>query len=266
MYEQRTNNTQTPHQAIAYYRRRNAASPDEKECVENLYDALCSSLLVPENQARFRQSEGVDLLLRCLREKKGGFLGAVKALDSALLNSVPNCEKLVELGGLKAVFPLFMGRGWGGALKGKRQGERDALTEQVASIVASLCMLLMQVPGGGGEGGSSKRAAAREMCEARLLGKFVEGEGEKVDRAVELFVNYDAKVCKGGGMRWVCVGVWEDGWMLVRCGWKGGFALHWLSLFPRRNDLHCTDRHPTNRWPRRGRGRRRRRRLWRRKG
>jgi hypothetical protein len=35
-----------------------------------------------------RQSEGLDLLLRCIREKKGGFLGALKALDSACLNSV----------------------------------------------------------------------------------------------------------------------------------------------------------------------------------
>jgi len=47
------------------------------------------------------------------------------------LLQVPNCEKLIELGGLKALFPLYMGRGWGTALKGKRQGEKEALTEQV---------------------------------------------------------------------------------------------------------------------------------------
>lgn len=75
-------------QAIAYYRRRDATSVEEKECIENLFDCLCSCLLVPENQARFRQSEGLDLLLRCLRERKGGFLGAIKALDSACMNSV----------------------------------------------------------------------------------------------------------------------------------------------------------------------------------
>ena len=118
-----------PPPAIAYYRRREAASPEEKECIENLFDCLCSCLLLPENQARFRQvgreggregaieevrrmypllnqlftsyfspslsllssciqSEGLDLLLRCIRERKGGFLGALKALDSACLNSV----------------------------------------------------------------------------------------------------------------------------------------------------------------------------------
>ncbi len=192
--------------------------------MENLFDALCSSLLVPENQARFRQSEGVDLLLRCLREKKGGFLGAVKALDSALLNSVPNCEKLVELGGLKAVFPLFMGRGWGAALKGKRQGEREALTEQVASIASSLCMLLMHTPeavaGAASEGGGKregKKAAAREVAEARLLGKFVEGECEKVDRAVELFVTYHAKV--GVLMVMLLLSMWM--FVYVCLGWVG---------------------------------------------
>jgi hypothetical protein len=48
---------------------------------------------------------------------------------------VPNCEKLIELGGLKALFPLYMGRGWGTALKGKRQGEKEALTEQVRGFL-----------------------------------------------------------------------------------------------------------------------------------
>jgi len=50
---------------------------------------------------------------------------------------VPNCEKLIELGGLKALFPLYMGRGWGSALKGKRQGEKEALIEQVYASVPS---------------------------------------------------------------------------------------------------------------------------------
>jgi hypothetical protein len=31
----------------------------------------------------------------------------------------------VELGGLKAIFPVFMGRGWSAALKKKKQGERE---------------------------------------------------------------------------------------------------------------------------------------------
>ncbi|EKU22723.1 beta-catenin-like protein 1 [Nannochloropsis gaditana CCMP526] len=183
-------------QAIAYYRRRDASCPEEKECIENLFDALCSCLLLPENQARFRQSEGLDLLLRCIREKKGGFLGALKALDSACLNSVPNCEKLIELGGLKTLFPLYMGRGWGVALKGKRPGEREALTEQVH---------------GGGEGGK-EGLRKHEVEEARLLGKFVEGGGEKVDRAVELFIKYQEKVRRARlRLNDEGAGDWEEG-------------------------------------------------------
>ena len=109
----------------------------------------------------------------------------LQALDSALMNSAPNCEKFIELGGLKAVFPLYMGRGWGTALKGKRQGERDALTEQVVSLVASMCMLLGDSQSGGGGGNEA---------EARLVSKFLEGQGEKVDRAVELFTKFASKV------------------------------------------------------------------------
>ncbi|CAN0435515.1 unnamed protein product, partial [Scytosiphon promiscuus] len=42
-------------QIVAYYRRRQPQSPEEEECVENLFDALAAALLVPDNQQRFRQ-------------------------------------------------------------------------------------------------------------------------------------------------------------------------------------------------------------------
>lgn len=109
--------------------------------MENLFDALCYALLLPENQTRFRKAEAHDLMLRyhslthtntqrearevserclcmsggvcgcgcrCLREKKQSAIGALRALDSALMNNPANVEKLVELGGLKTVFPVFM--------------------------------------------------------------------------------------------------------------------------------------------------------------
>ncbi|CAM9865567.1 unnamed protein product, partial [Hapterophycus canaliculatus] len=98
-------------QIVAYYRRRQPQSPEEEECVENLFDALAAALLVPDNQQRFRQGEGFELMLRCLREKKHAAWCAVKVLDFALTDHSNNCERLVEVGGLKAVLPVFMGRG-----------------------------------------------------------------------------------------------------------------------------------------------------------
>ncbi|CBJ28776.1 conserved unknown protein [Ectocarpus siliculosus] len=107
-------------QIVAYYRRRQPQSPEEEECVENLFDALAAALLVPDNQQRFRKGEGFELMLRCLREKKHAAWCAVKVLDFALTDDSSNCERLVEVGGLKAVLPVFMGRGAARKLRQKR--------------------------------------------------------------------------------------------------------------------------------------------------
>ncbi|CAM9800362.1 unnamed protein product, partial [Choristocarpus tenellus] len=44
-------------QVVAYYRRREPQSPEEEECVENLFNSLAAALLIPDNQARFRFGE-----------------------------------------------------------------------------------------------------------------------------------------------------------------------------------------------------------------
>ena len=54
-------------QVVAHYRRRDPASAEEEECVENVFSCLSTALLVPENQARFRNSEGFELMLRCMK-------------------------------------------------------------------------------------------------------------------------------------------------------------------------------------------------------
>ena len=44
-------------QVIAHYKKRTPTGPEEEECVENLFNALCTVLMVAENQTRFRHSE-----------------------------------------------------------------------------------------------------------------------------------------------------------------------------------------------------------------
>jgi len=51
-------------QSISYYKRKDPTTTEEEECLENLFDTLCNCMLVPENQTRFRKSEGLDLMLR----------------------------------------------------------------------------------------------------------------------------------------------------------------------------------------------------------
>jgi len=74
---------------------------------------------------------------------------------------------------------------------------------------------------GGGEGGK-EGLRKHEVEEARLLGKFVEGGGEKVDRAVELFIKYQEKV-REGRKGWEE----EEGW---GAGRKGGSMRTELSI------------------------------------
>ncbi|CAN0444704.1 unnamed protein product [Ascophyllum nodosum] len=171
-------------QIVAYYRRRQPQSPEEEECVENLFDALAAALLVPDNQARFRYGEGFELMLRCLREKKHAAWCAVKVLDFALTDNDTNCQRLVEVGGLKAVLPIFMGRGAARKLRQKasllRGGERNALEEHAISIVTSFAVHL-------------EDRSEHEYL-SRFISKFVEAGMEKVDRLLDLYMEYSDRV------------------------------------------------------------------------
>ena len=66
--------------------------------------------MLKENQSKFRMAEGIELMIRCLKERKFAALSAIKVLNFALSGNLDNCERLIEAGGLKYVFPLIMGR------------------------------------------------------------------------------------------------------------------------------------------------------------
>jgi beta-catenin-like protein 1 len=71
-------------QAIAPYKNRPATTDDETEYVENLFNALCSTLMTPKNRQLFVEAEGVELMVLILKQKKSVRAGALKALVSAL--------------------------------------------------------------------------------------------------------------------------------------------------------------------------------------
>lgn len=70
------------------------------------------------------QAEGVELMLLMLQAKKHSRYGAVKALDYATTRHGPACERLVDGGGLKSVFGLFMGKTKVKGPKGEAKGGR----------------------------------------------------------------------------------------------------------------------------------------------
>jgi beta-catenin-like protein 1 len=66
--------------------------------------------MVPENRDRFRTAEGFELMIKCLKDRKFVSLSAVKVINFAIAGNLKNCERLIEAGGLKYLFPLLMGR------------------------------------------------------------------------------------------------------------------------------------------------------------
>ncbi|CAD6887382.1 unnamed protein product [Tilletia laevis] len=153
---------------VSQFRKKDPVGGEETEFMENLFDALCSSLSVNANKHRFLEGEGVELMVIIMREKRVARLRAIKTLDFALSGPAGSkcCEAFVEALGLKPLFSVFMGKGF------LKKSEALSFTdeEHVLGIVISLFNNL----------------ASDSEPRTRLLTKFVEAEYEKVDRLIEM--------------------------------------------------------------------------------
>lgn len=162
-------------QQLAAYKRHDPSSSEEQEYMENLFNCLCSCLLVKENRDRFLKGEGLQLMNLMLREKKLSRNGSLKVLDHALAgpDGKDNCNKFVDILGLRTIFPLFM--------KTPKKGKQrlisiESYEEHICSIIASLLR--------------NCKGSQRQ----RLLAKFAENEYEKIERLLELHLKYLEKV------------------------------------------------------------------------
>ena len=153
--------------AAAGYKKKDPVGEEEQELCENVFQCLCSALLQPVNKSAFRESEGIELMLLIIREKKYGRKCAVKVLDYVLTNDPQCCDQCVDAGGLKSIFPVFMGK----SLK-KKYHDADEM-RKVEELGVSIL-------------GSLFKFCTGERME-RLVGKFSESECEKVDRLIELW-------------------------------------------------------------------------------
>lgn len=97
-------------QSVAMYKSRDPKSSDEEEMVENLFDCLCCLLMPLENKEKFLKAEGVELMIIIMNQKKLCYGSAIRALDFAMTNYPPACERFVDVMGLKTAFPAFMGK------------------------------------------------------------------------------------------------------------------------------------------------------------
>jgi beta-catenin-like protein 1 len=162
-------------QQLAIYKKHDPSSDEEKEYMENLFNCLCSSLLAKENRTNFLKGEGCQLMNLMLREKKLSRNGALKVLDYACsgVDGKENCLKLVEILGLRTLFPLFM-------KTPKKNKKRSLSTEEYEEHLCSIISSMLRNTKGGQK--------------QRLLAKFVENDFEKVDRLMELHLKYLDKV------------------------------------------------------------------------
>jgi beta-catenin-like protein 1 len=149
-------------QLVAPYRKRDPEKGgEEEEYVENLFDALTCLVDEPEGKTKFVEAEGVELCLIMLKEGKLSKTASLRLLDHAAggTSGVGVCQKIVEAGGLKNVFTLFM-----------KKSTDHRTAEHLIGMSASM---LRSLPADSPE-------------RIRLLAKFVEKDYEKTEKLVKL--------------------------------------------------------------------------------
>ena len=125
----------------------------------------------------FVAAEGVELMLLVIRGKGAVKGAALRCLDFAVTRCAPAAQRVVDAGGLGAVFAAFTGRS-AAAAKARRGAEApDEEEGRAVSILASMMQLLPRGP-------------ARD----RVAAKFVEEEYGKMDRLIELWFKYAGRV------------------------------------------------------------------------
>ncbi|RXG69306.1 Beta-catenin-like protein 1 [Armadillidium vulgare] len=165
---------------------------EEQEFMENLFDSFVC-LLLPANREPFLVGEGLQLMNLMLREKKLSRNGALRVLDHALSGpeGTENCNKFIEILGLRTIFPLFMKtprkHGAKGLSKeqvkceiGKAEHNSVFIIELHEEHVISIISWLLK----------NSKSNQRQ----RLINKFTENDHEKVDRLLELHFKYLEKV------------------------------------------------------------------------
>lgn len=156
-------------QQIAYYKRHNPGSADEYEYMENLFDCLCSCLMLGTNRIKFLKGEGLQLMRLILREQKNARNSALKVLSYAMnnLDGKENCEAFVDMTGLGILFPLFMK-----PASSNKKNNSNNNEEHIVAIIASLLK------------------NCNDSNKQRVMNKFVENDFEKIDRLLELYFQY----------------------------------------------------------------------------
>eukprot|EP00536_Pseudo-nitzschia_multiseries_P011582 jgi/Psemu1/206285/e_gw1.404.47.1 len=175
-------------QSIAAYRKKQPKSDVEIEILENSCITLssCISFSTP-NVSAFLEGQGVELVIRCLKEKMHAGGSGLKLLDFFGDGEVYKtaAERLVVAGGLRYLFPIFVGsRIPKPAAEASRsiKAKRKWLAELRAQTIRIFYVLSFQL---------DKQSPNDVM--SRFVAKFVEADLKYCDRLVELLLEYDER-------------------------------------------------------------------------
>jgi beta-catenin-like protein 1 len=115
---------------------------------------------------------------------------AIRVISYALTGNVNNCIKFIEAGGLKYIFPIFMGRGLPKlqhiTKKNQMKSEYRLAEEMCITILSQLSIQANLI--------NHQHELNQQELVGRILLKFYENEFEKLDRCIELFISYLNKV------------------------------------------------------------------------
>ncbi|KAK5117266.1 hypothetical protein LTR62_005883 [Meristemomyces frigidus] len=158
-------------QLLAAYRKRDPQKDSlEDEYAENLFDILICVADEPDGKRKLVDAEGIELALIMVKEGSFSKLRALRLLDHACdgqdTAAMEVCDRLVEAGGLKTIFSMFMKK------------PDTATNAQSLSLFASLLRLL----------------PAESPARIRTLAKFAEKDYEKVKKIIELREVYVLKL------------------------------------------------------------------------
>jgi beta-catenin-like protein 1 len=174
-------------QAIGRFRKAQPKNDTQVEFLENACIILSSCLTFSsKNVEAFLQGQGIELVLRCLKEKVHAGGTALKLLDffGSFAVHKQAAEHIVKAGGLKYLFPLFLSKGlpkpynFEHATKKTKRAWKHELESQTIRVLYCLVRHLDD--------------KSPEDAKPRLIAKFVEDE-TKCDRLVELLLQYDQK-------------------------------------------------------------------------
>jgi beta-catenin-like protein 1 len=189
--EERINGIESLLQSIALYRKKQPNSDAEIEILENSSIILSSCIsFSSSNLSSFLDGQGVELVVRCLKERVHAGGSSLKLLDFSGDNGIYKAaaEKLVIAGGLKFLFPIFVGRRIPKpAIQASRtiKAKRKWLVELKAQTIRIFYALSFHLD-----------SQSPHDAMSRFIAKFVEDDLKYCDRLVELLLEYNERTRK----------------------------------------------------------------------